>query len=84
DKEDQKEGDDKEDDNGKPKDEKDNKEDNKPGDEKKKQQQPQPGKLSPQQVKNLLEAMNNQEKKVQEKINAKKTKGTRVETEKDW
>ena len=51
----------------------------------KKQQQPtEPGKLSPQQVKNLLEAMNNEEKKVQEKINAKKQKGTKVKSEKDW
>ena len=51
----------------------------------KKQQQPtEPGKLSPQQVKNLLEAMNNEEKKVQEKINAKKQKGTKVKPEKDW
>jgi Ca-activated chloride channel family protein len=33
---------------------------------------PVPGKLSPQQVKNILEAMNNEEKKVQEKINSKK------------
>jgi Ca-activated chloride channel family protein len=35
-------------------------------------------------VKSLLEAMNNQEKKVQEKINAKKTKGARVKSNKDW
>jgi len=42
------------------------------------------GKLSPQQVKNLLEAMNNEEKKVQEKMNASKTKGVKVKTEKDW
>ena len=84
DNQDQKDGDDKEDEDGKPKDEKDNKEQNKPGDQKKKKPQGEPGKLSPQQVKNLLEAMNNQEKKVQEKINAKKTKGVRVQTEKDW
>lgn len=83
DKKDNKEGDDKEDKDGKPKDEKG---DNKEGDPKneKKKQQPQPGKLSPQQVKNLLEAMNNQEKKVQEKINAKKVKGEKVKMEKDW
>ena len=80
--EDKKEGDDKEDEDGKPKDEKgDNKGDPK---EEKKNQKPQPGKLSPQQVKNLLEAMNNQEKKVQAKINAKKVKGEKVKTEKDW
>jgi len=80
---DKKEGDDKKDENGKPKDEKDNKKDGKP-DNKKKPQQPQPGKLSPQQVKNLLEAMANEEKKVQAKINAKKAKGKKVKAEKDW
>lgn len=49
-------------------------------------QQPQqrPGQLSPQQIKNLLEAMGNEEKKVQEKINAKKAKGIPVQTDKDW
>jgi Ca-activated chloride channel family protein len=35
-------------------------------------------------VKNLLEAMNNEEKKVQEKINAEKQKGAKVKAEKDW
>jgi Ca-activated chloride channel homolog len=80
---DKKDGDDKKDDNGKPKDEKENKKGGDPKN-KKKQQQSQPGKLSPQQVKNLLEAMNNQEKKVQQKINAKKAKGKKVKTEKDW
>lgn len=84
DKEEQNEGDDKEDDQGKPNDEKDDKQENTPSDQRKKQEQAQPGKLSPQQVKNLLEAMNNQEKKVQEKINAQKTKGVKVRTEKDW
>ncbi|MAZ71662.1 MAG: hypothetical protein CMC70_00810 [Flavobacteriaceae bacterium] len=48
------------------------------------QQQPQPGQMSPQQIKNLLEAMNNEEQKVQEKINAKKQKGAKVKSEKDW
>jgi tetratricopeptide (TPR) repeat protein len=84
DKEDKSEGDDNEGENGKPNDEKDDKTENEGGDQKKKQKQPQPGKLSPQQVKNLLEAMNNQEKKVQDKINAKKTKGVKIRTEKDW
>ena len=83
DKGDNKEGDDKEDKDGKPKDDKGDKKDGAPKDENKKQK-PQPGKLSPQQVKSLLEAMNNQEKKVQEKINAKKVKGEKVKTEKDW
>ncbi|MDG2052673.1 MAG: tetratricopeptide repeat protein [Flavobacteriaceae bacterium] len=52
--------------------------------EKQEQQPTEPGKLSPQQVKNLLEAMNNEEKKVQDKINAKKQKGIKVKSEKDW
>ena len=79
---DKKEGDDQKDDQGKPKDEKDGKE----GENKDQQSKPQPkqGQLSPQQIKNLLEAMNNQEQKVQQKINAEKQKGVKVKTEKDW
>lgn len=42
------------------------------------------GQLSPQQIKNLLEAMENQEKEIQDKINAQKAKGRKVRTEKDW
>lgn len=72
---DKKEGEDKKDE-GKPKDEE--------GKDENQQQKPQPGKLSPQQIKNLLEAMNNQEQKVQEKMNADKQKGVKVKTEKDW
>lgn len=48
------------------------------------QQQPRPNQLSPQQIKNLLEAMQNEEKKVQEKIDAQKVKGARIKNEKDW
>lgn len=76
-KEDKKEGD-KDKDQGKP---------DKPKDEegdKPQQQQPVPGQLSPQQVKSLLEAMNNEEKKTQDKINAEKQKGAKVKTDKDW
>ncbi|WP_299891467.1 tetratricopeptide repeat protein [uncultured Lacinutrix sp.] len=80
---DKKEGEDKED-KGKPEDEKEK--DGKGDKEKKEKQKPQqqPGQLSPQQIKNLLEAMNNQEQKVQEKINAEKAKGVKIQTEKDW
>lgn len=81
---DKKEGDDKKDEDGNPKDEKNNKG---PGEDDKKDQQqpkPQPGQLSPQQIKNILEAMNNQEQKVQEKMNAEKQKGVKVKTDKDW
>lgn len=55
------------------------------GDKQKQQQQrPAQGQLSPQQIKSLLEAMNNEEKKVQDKINAEKAKGVKLKTEKDW
>lgn len=77
-KEDKKEGEN-EKDKGKPDEPKDKKEE-----EGKQPQQPIPGKLSPQQVKSLLEAMNNEEKKVQDKVNAKKEKGAQVKTAKDW
>lgn len=81
--EDKKEGEDKEDE-GKPDDKKDK--DGEGDDKKKEQPKPQqkPGQLSPQQIKNLLEAMDNQEQKVQEKMNAKKAKGVKIQTEKDW
>jgi len=76
-----------------------NKEDGEPkneGDQKKKEkdqqnkplenkkQAPNEGQLSPQQIQSLLEAMNNQEKKVQDKVNAKKVKGVPVRGKKDW
>lgn len=72
---------DKEEDKGKPDEPKDNKEGE--GD-KPQEHQPVLGKLSPQQVKSLLEAMNNEEKKVQDKINAQKQKGAKVKSNKDW
>ena len=76
-------GDDKEDEDGNPKDDNGDQKNKDPKNDKGQPQQ-QPGKLSPQQVKNLLEAMNNEEKKVQEKMNASKTKGVKVKTDKDW
>ena len=61
------------------------KKEKKPEDDKKgEQQQPRPNQLSKQQVQNLLEAMQNEEKKVQQKIDAKKVKGVKVKNEKDW
>ena len=83
---DKKKGDDKKDEDGKPKDEKQDQNKGKQDDQKKDKQKPlpQPGKLSDQQIKSLLEAMNNQEQKVQEKINAEKQKGVKIKTEKDW
>lgn len=62
--------------------------DNKPEkkDENKDKQEPKPqqNKLTPQQIKQLLEAMNNEENKTQQKVNAQKAKGSKVKQEKDW
>ena len=71
---------------GKPQDQnQDKNKDGKPDEQQPPQQpKPQPGQLSPQQVKNLLEAMGNEERKVQQKVNAEKAKGVPVQTEKDW
>ena len=80
------EGEQKEDENGKP-DEKDKEQEGGKGDEEKEQPQqpkPQQGQLSPQRVQSLLKAMQDQEQKTQEKINAQKTKGAKIKTEKDW
>mgnify|MGYP000734151592 CR=1 FL=1 len=77
----------KQDDKGKEDDNKDKQDDkNQDKSDQKKEEQPkqQPGQLSPQQVQSLLDAMNNQEKKLQEKMNAKKAKGVPVKNEKDW
>ncbi len=52
--------------------------------EKEEKQQPRPNQLSKQQIQNLLEAMQNEEKKVQQKIDAQKVKGVKVKNEKDW
>ena len=61
------------------------KKENEKGDQPQQQNQtPKQGQLSPQQVQSLLEAMNNQEKKVQDKVNAKKLKGVPVRGKKDW
>lgn len=45
---------------------------------------PQPGGISKERLENLLDAVNNEEKKIQDKVNAKKVKGKPVQTEKDW
>ncbi|ADV48560.1 tetratricopeptide repeat protein [Cellulophaga sp. E16_2] len=52
--------------------------------DKKGEQQKRPSQLSKQQVQNLLEAMQNEEKKVQEKMDAQKVKGVKTRNEKDW
>lgn len=66
----------------KDKDKEGDKEDNK-DEEQKQPPKPREGKLSPQQVESLLEAMAEEEKKVQDKMNEKK-QGVRVNTDKDW
>jgi tetratricopeptide (TPR) repeat protein len=72
---------------------KDKKDDKKDGDKNKKedkpkddqgQPKPKPGGISKQRTENLLDAVNNEEKKIQDKVNAKKVKGSPVKTEKDW
>jgi tetratricopeptide (TPR) repeat protein len=76
---------DKKDDKGedKDKDKKDgNNKDDKPKDEEK--PKPKPGGISKQRLENLLDAVNNEEKKIQDKINAQKVKGKPTQTEKDW
>ncbi|RTY95819.1 tetratricopeptide repeat protein [Flavobacterium sp. GT3R68] len=83
-------GKDKEDEKDKGKDPKDDK---KEGDGKDKkdekdrndgQPKPKPGGISKQRVENLLDAVSNEEKKVQDKVNARKVQGKPVQTEKDW
>jgi tetratricopeptide (TPR) repeat protein len=76
DKKDDKKKDDKKD--GDKKDKNDNKgnEDGKP--------KPRPGGIPKERVQNLLDAVNNEEKKIQDKVNAKKVKGKPMQTEKDW
>ena len=90
-KDDKKDGEkDKKDDKGdKDKDKKDDKgdkekdkKDGKPKDEGK--PKPMPGGISKQRTENLLDAVNNEEKKIQDKVNAQKIKAKPVQTEKDW
>jgi Ca-activated chloride channel family protein len=69
-------GKDKEDDKGDQKKDKD--------DQQNQDQKPRPNQLSPEQMKQLLEAMNNEDNKTQKKINAQKTKGQKIKQEKDW
>lgn len=71
-------GKDKQDDQG------DEKKDNNQKDQEKKEQQPRKNQLSPEQMKQLLEAMNNEENKTQKKLNAEKAKSKKIKQEKDW
>jgi len=87
----------KEDENSEPKDpSEEEKEEQKKGDGEDKKETPQKPKenqgkpkerksqLSPQQIQNLLDAMQNAEKKSQEKLEGKKVKGAPLKTKKDW
>ena len=73
---DQDKGKDKENDKDDPKKDKD--------DQQNKDQKPRPNQLSPEQMKQLLEAMNNEENKTQKKLNAQKSRGQKIKQEKDW
>ena len=75
---------DKENKNDENKDKENKNDENKDKENNKKQNDNQQSKLSPQQINNLLKAMENAEKKVQAKVNDKKQKGMKVVSEKDW
>lgn len=82
DKKDQDKKDDKKDQDEKDGDKDKDKKDDKPKDDG--QPKPKPGGIPKQRMENLLDAVNNEEKKIQDKVNANKVKGTPVKTEKDW
>ena len=85
DKKDNKGNKDKKDDKGKDKDkpsDKDGKNKDKPKEDGK--PKPMSGGISQQRLENLLEAVNNEEKKIQDKVNTKKIQGKPIKTEKDW
>lgn len=71
------------DENKKGDEEKDKKQDENDNKEKKKNQS-KPNQISPEQLKNLLKAMDNEEKKVQEKVNKNKVKASPKKNKKDW
>lgn len=54
------------------------------GDEDKQPQKPQPSGTSKQRMENLLDALNNEEKKIQDKVKGKEVKGRPTRNEKDW
>ncbi|WP_298303409.1 tetratricopeptide repeat protein [Flavobacterium sp.] len=61
-----------------------NKDKNKDKDKGNQPQQPKPSGASKQRIDNLLDAVNNEEKKVQEKVNAQKALANPKKLEKDW
>lgn len=58
--------------------------DGKNKDDKSQNPQPKPGGISKERLNNLLDAVGNEEKKVQDKVNARKVKGQPTKTDKDW
>ncbi|MEO4007081.1 tetratricopeptide repeat protein [Flavobacterium sp. CAU 1735] len=72
-------GQDKKDDKGDPKDKNGDK-----GDKDKQNAQPKPSGASKQRMENMLDALNNEEKKIQDKVKAREVKGSPVKNEKDW
>jgi Ca-activated chloride channel family protein len=70
------------DEQGKPKDGKDGEGDPKKQDQKAPQRVE--GKMTPQQISQILEAMSNEEQKIRDKVNAKKAQGPAKKSEKDW
>ena len=88
-KDDKKDGEKDKKDQDKDKDKKDDKGDqdkkkNDPKQDDKGEPKPQPGGISKERLENLLDAVNKEEKKVQDKVNAQKVKGKPIKTEKDW
>ena len=73
---DQDKGKDKEDDKGDPKKDKE--------DPQNQDQKPRPTQMSPDEMKQLLDALNNEENKTQKKLNAQKSRGQKIKNEKDW
>ncbi len=63
---------------------KDQEKQDKKDDKSKSENKPSKQDISPQQLKNILEAMSKEEKKVQEKINKRKLKGNPKSNKKDW
>ncbi|MCG2612290.1 tetratricopeptide repeat protein [Flavobacterium sp. SM15] len=54
------------------------------GDQDQKPQQPKPSGATKQRMENLLDALNNEEKKIQERVKGKEVKGSPKRNEKDW
>ncbi|MCL9805924.1 tetratricopeptide repeat protein [Flavobacterium amniphilum] len=61
-----------------------NKDQKKPEENKQDKPKPKPGNVPKDRLQNLLDAVNNEEKKIQDKVNARKVKGQPVEEGKDW